>query len=203
MNILLIGGFLGSGKTTIINKLIHDLAAFGLITAIIENEIGNVGIDDIVLGETGIKVTPLFGGCVCCEISGDLIQAVDMIASEINPNWIIIEMTGFAFMDSIREVFRKYASPDYLIHTLSVVDVSRWAVFMLTMRPVIERQLADADVVIVNKIDENSNYEQYLAEISKMSLDAPCIPLCAKTVTDTWLWDKISAIFNGDVEENK
>lgn len=191
MEILIIGGFLGSGKTTILNKIIRGLAASGLQVAVIENEIGDSGVDDIIIGDAGVTVKPLFGGCVCCEISGNLIEAVGIIEAEVAPDWIIIEMTGFAFMDSIREVFRKYANPTYRIHTLSVADASRWDVFMMAMRQVIEHQLSGADIVILNKTDECPEYSKYLPEISEMSDSAPCIPISAKEVSDNWLWDQI------------
>ena len=139
-------------------------------------------------------VKPLFGGCVCCEISGNLIEAVGMIEAEVKPDWIIIEMTGMAFMDSIREVFEKHASLDYRIYTLSVADASRWDVLMLAARQIIEHQLEGVDIVILNKIDENPDYEKHLPEISEMSGGAPCVPISARAISEAEIWEQIQSI---------
>ena len=64
--------------------------------AIIENEIGEAGVDDKLLSDGGFQVRPLFGGCVCCQITGDLVTAVEEIRKDLDPDWLIVEMTGLA-----------------------------------------------------------------------------------------------------------
>ena len=101
MKMLLLGGFLGSGKTAVLNRVIRAVSQMGGTSAVIENEIGQIGVDDALVRETGIRVTPLFGGCVCCEISGDLVRAVGQIADEVNPDWLVVEMTGLALLTDV------------------------------------------------------------------------------------------------------
>ncbi len=153
MDILILGGFLGSGKTSIIRLLIRGLVNAGKTCAIIENEIGEVGIDDALIDEAGLSVTPLFGGCVCCQISGSLLAAIDQIKEEIAPDWVIIEMTGLAMMDSIKDLFDKYSQPDITTHTVSLVDMSRWKYLLTALSIVFDRQIAGADIVLLNKTD--------------------------------------------------
>ncbi|MDR1204291.1 MAG: cobalamin biosynthesis protein P47K [Peptococcaceae bacterium] len=153
MDILIMGGFLGSGKTTIIKQLIRGLVNDGKTCAVIENEIGDVGIDDVLIGEAGLTVTPLFGGCVCCQITGDLMTAVHRIQDEISPDWVVVEMTGLALMDSIRDTFEEYGGPGFKIHTVSVVDMSRWIHLMGALAVVFDNQVEGADVVFLNKTD--------------------------------------------------
>jgi G3E family GTPase len=153
MEILIMGGFLGSGKTTIIKQLIRGLVNDGKTCAVVENEIGDVGIDDILIGEAGMEVTPLFGGCVCCQITGDLMAAVRRIENEIAPDWVVVEMTGLALMDSIRDAFKEYGRPSLKIHTASVVDMSRWKHLMGALAIVFDGQVEGADVVFLNKTD--------------------------------------------------
>ncbi len=153
MDILIVGGFLGSGKTSLISLLVRGLVNTGKTCAIVENEIGEVGIDDALIRETGLAVTPLFGGCVCCQISGDLLTAIHRIQDELAPDWVVVEMTGLALLDSIRDLFQQYGRHDIRVHTLSVVDMSRWQYLVGILSTVFNHQISGADVILINKTD--------------------------------------------------
>ncbi|MCL2121431.1 MAG: hypothetical protein FWH28_04195 [Clostridiales bacterium] len=153
MKILLFGGFLGSGKTTIIRAFIDGIlrAELGTI-AIIENEIGEVGVDDVLLREGSVKMTPLFGGCVCCEITGSLIGAVDEIYKQISPDWLIIELTGVAELFNVKELLDTYSSIGLEIAAIAVVDGSRWTRLQI-IGDFIRDQIMGSDLIILNKTD--------------------------------------------------
>jgi G3E family GTPase len=153
MKIIIFGGFLGSGKTTVIRRLIKGLVAAGRTCAIIENEIGQEGIDDALLREAKVEITPLFGGCVCCQISGSLIEAVARIQEQVSPDYIIVEMTGLAMIDGIRDLFEKYGRPDVEIRTVCVVDMARWKYLVTALAHIFDHQVAGSDVVLLNKVD--------------------------------------------------
>ena len=153
MNVLIIGGFLGSGKTTVVRSLIRQMVARGSKCAIIENEIGEVGIDDALVGEAGLEVTQLFGGCVCCTISGNLVAAVKRIEDEVDPDWVIVEMTGLALMADMKKLFGYYPGEGLGVFTVSVVDVSRWKILTGPLVQVFDAQVEGADVVLLNKVD--------------------------------------------------
>lgn len=178
MRILVFGGFLGSGKTTVINKLIHAFDARGEKVAVIENEIGDVGIDDTLVSGVGVTVTPLFGGCVCCEISGNLLLAVQQIEREVAPDWLVVEMTGLALMESIRDVFQKYGGGAE-IRAVSVVDMARFDVILRAMRPVLGRQVRGADVVVINKTDVHPATEEAARVLDEISGGAPRMEVSA------------------------
>ena len=153
MKILLFGGFLGSGKTTIIRAFIDAVLAGEMGTvAIIENEIGEVGVDDVLLREGSVKITPLFGGCVCCEITGNLIVAVDEIYKQVDPGWLIIELTGVAELLNVKELLEKYSRIGLEIATIAVVDGSRWARLQI-IGDFIRNQVMGCDLIILNKAD--------------------------------------------------
>lgn len=187
MQILLVGGFLGSGKTTLIKKLIHGIIKDGETVAIIENEIGEVGIDDAVLGDADVSITPLFGGCVCCQISGDLALAAKKIEAEVNPGWLIVELTGLAFMSGTVEVFEKYGSQTG-ITKLGVVDGSRWAVFKRAMGHLFEHQLRGVDIVMLNKADVKAPDAGAFDDLREMSGTDRIEAVCARDMTDAELW---------------
>ncbi len=137
MKILTLGGFLGSGKTSILLQLAHYIVDNSLkskknIVAIIENEIGQVGIDDKVLKEKGYNVKDIFSGCVCCSLSGELIAGIQKIHKETDPEWIIIEATGVAMPSNISEVIHKNLNIKPRLITL--VDASRWKKIRMAAR---------------------------------------------------------------------
>lgn len=151
MKILLTGGFLGSGKTTIIKEFIQGLTKSDETCAVIENEIGKDGIDDKTLQESGVSITPLFGGCVCCQITGSLINAFNTIAESFHPDWIIVELTGLALLKNLRNSIRQSEFHEVPIYTATVVDVSRWKSLIGPLKTIFEGQLEDADLVFLNK----------------------------------------------------
>ena len=153
MKILLFGGFLGSGKTTIIRAFIDAIVAGELGTiAIIENEIGEVGVDDTLLKEGSLEVKPLFGGCVCCEISGSLVVAVGEIHQQVNPDWLIIELTGVAELSNVKEVLSDYSVIELDTAAIAVVDGSRWHRLQI-IGDFMRDQIMGCDMIIVNKLD--------------------------------------------------
>ena len=113
MRIIILGGFLGSGKTSVLLQLARHLVkreratSGGVKVAIIENEVGDVGIDDKVLVNEGFSVKNLFAGCACCSLAGELVYSIRMIQKELNPEWLIIEATGIAHPGSMRETIKK------------------------------------------------------------------------------------------------
>ena len=96
MNVLCIAGFLGSGKTTIVLEVTRALADSGARLAIIENEIGEVGIDGGYVREQGLPVQELFGGCICCTLTAGLVETLREVEARYEPDWVIIEPTGLA-----------------------------------------------------------------------------------------------------------
>ena len=186
MEILLIGGFLGGGKTTVLNRLLREMDTLGLTVAVIENEIGTTGIDDKTLRGSGVHITPLFGGCVCCQISGTFLTAVREIQQEVRPDWILVELTGLALMDEMRIAFRNYEDPSVAIHTLAVADAARWPVLRRACEPVIRCQLGDADVVLLNKTDVVPPTEEMLAEIRIYCPQASVLAISAPDEEGLW-----------------
>lgn len=127
MNILLFGGFLGAGKTSLILQAARFIVENKKGTvAVIENEIGETGIDDKVLAAAGLVVRGIFAGCVCCQITGDLINAVNEIYASIRPDWLVIEATGLAVPARIVELIRQYCRCYDSLKTIIVVDACRW-----------------------------------------------------------------------------
>mgnify|MGYP005759181057 CR=1 FL=1 len=101
MNILLVGGFFGSGKTTVISRLAEQIISAGQTLCIVENEIGENSIDTLLLQQSSVKITTIAGGCVCCQATGSLIQALRDLKQRFFPDWIIVELTGIAYLKDL------------------------------------------------------------------------------------------------------
>ena len=156
MKVLIFGGFLGSGKTTclmqlaryIVNSSQSDKA---IKVMILENEIGEVGIDDAFLRGGGFQVDNLFAGCACCSVSGELVTAASRIQKEYDPEWLIVETTGLAYPIRIQENLRYALDMEARIGVL--VDASRWRRLRIPMENLLMGQIQGSDAVLVNKID--------------------------------------------------
>ena len=97
-------GFLGAGKTTLIKKLIRE-AFEGEKLVLIENEFGEIGIDGGFLKDSGINITEMNSGCICCSLVGDFGTALQEVLDRYHPDRIIIEPSGVGKLsDVIRAV---------------------------------------------------------------------------------------------------
>jgi G3E family GTPase len=168
MKVLLIGGFLGSGKTTMLLKIAKRLTAIPSTVAIIENEIGEIGIDgryisgqeqlagyqEPLAGYQGLHVTELFGGCVCCTMKTSLRTTIEKIECEIDPDWVLLEPTGAAYPGDIVENSISGFGFIESCRVLILIDPGRYRMLLEMMTPLIQAQLDSADVVAINKIDD-------------------------------------------------
>ena len=95
--VTILTGFLGSGKTTLMNHILED-PNHGMRFAIIENEFGEVGVDEKILAEnTDEEVVEVMNGCICCTVRGDLVVALNKLYEKISKfDAVIIETTGLA-----------------------------------------------------------------------------------------------------------
>ena len=159
MRFLIIGGFLGSGKTSFLLHMAKHLVQVRGIrkVAILENEVGQVSVDDKILDSTGLQIRVMFAGCVCCTMAAELPITVKMIQKEVDPDWIIMEATGVAFPDNIRENLEKYLDEPPQI--LCLVDAKRWRKLLGPMAHLLPFQLKGAHRILVNKIDLVSREE--------------------------------------------
>ena len=99
----IISGFLGAGKTTLIKKLLGS-AFEGEKVVLLENEYGEVGIDGGFMKDSGIQITELNSGCICCTLVGDFTKALAELIDTYHPDRIVIEPSGVGKLSDIRKV---------------------------------------------------------------------------------------------------
>jgi len=154
MKLLIIAGFLGSGKTTLMLQIVRHLSTEQGKIAIIENEIGEIGVDGDYLELEGLTVQELFGGCICCTLSAGLLETLDELKRLYGPDLVILESTGVGRPGDIIENVRKYRPEVRKIQVITLVDADRFEMLMEIMSPLVTGQIKAADVVAVNKIDK-------------------------------------------------
>ncbi|MBI4858382.1 MAG: cobalamin biosynthesis protein P47K [Firmicutes bacterium] len=156
MKVIILGGFLGSGKTSVVIQLArHVIGADSenrTKVVILENEIGEVSIDDKILQNSGYEVANLFSGCVCCTMAGELVLGLHKIIEDFNPELIIMEATGVAYPENIRKTIN-HSLPDLDCSITCVTDAKRWLRLLRPMEMLLEGQLDAAEVILINKVD--------------------------------------------------
>jgi len=154
MKLLVIGGFLGSGKTTLLLRIARQLVARSLKIAVIENEIGTIGLDNKYLALEGIPVQELFGGCVCCTLTGSLVAMLKRIEGSLAPDWVLVEPSGVATPGDLVASLRFGAPTLETITVINLLDAPRFEALATILQPMLEDYVMSADIVVINKIDE-------------------------------------------------
>jgi len=182
MKLLIIAGFLGSGKTTLMLQIVKHLSTGSGKIAIIENEIGEIGVDGDYLNLEGLTVQELFGGCICCTLSVGLLETLDDLDRLYHPDLVILESTGVGRPGDIIENVHKYRPQVQEIQVITLVDANRYGMLLEIMEPLVTGQIKTADIVAVNKIDKVTQPEldQIMESVSTLNPRAKIAPISAE-----------------------
>jgi len=186
MHILVMAGFLGSGKTTAIIGLTEVIREYGLKVAIVVNEIGEIGIDNQVLKQLDFDVWELLSGCICCSLTGDLLQTLDKLASEYDVDLVIVEPSGAANPQQIIDALdTQSATAIESVFTAVVIDPLRLDGLMEVLEPLISSQIKLADLIIISKADIASADDISKATKTAQNIN-PKVPLLATSLKGSW-----------------
>ena len=123
-------GFLGAGKTTLIKKLLKEAYA-GEKVVLIENEFGKIGIDSGFLKESGVQITEMNQGCICCSLVGDFSKALAEVLSEFHPDRILIEPSGVGKLSDVVKAVQGVLCEDVVLNGYTtVVDAGKCKLYM-------------------------------------------------------------------------
>ena len=196
MKVLIFSGFLGSGKTSALLPLARYLVDTSVSdrenkVMILENEVGEIGIDDAFLRGGGFQVDTLFSGCACCSVAGELVSSVLRIRKEFDPDWLILETTGVAYPKNIQETLLRVCELDSRIAVL--VDAARWRRLLRPMENLLSGQIIGSDAVLVNKIDlvDETVLDAVDADIRGFEPNANIVHISALAPVAPEVWDTV------------
>jgi G3E family GTPase len=177
--VTVVTGFLGSGKTTLVNFILSE--NHGKRIAVIENEFGEIGIDDALVIDAEEEIFEMNNGCICCTVRGDLIRILGTLMKRRDKfDYILVETTGLADPAPVAQTFfvdEEIRAQLRLDAIVTVVDAKHLALHLFEEKEEgIENealeQLAFADRVLINKVDLVNEEELLLVEKQIRSINA-------------------------------
>ncbi len=175
---LVVSGFLGSGKTTLVQHLLADAQRQGLRVAIVSNEFGELGIDQALLGDGEEAYVELEGGCVCCKLSDELRETLQMLWEKVQPDRVVVETSGVAMpfetqINFWREPVKSWVGSDMAVVVVNAEQLSEER----DLEGTFEYQVSSADLLLLNKLDlvASSEIPALEARLAEMAPDTPIV----------------------------
>ena len=149
----IISGFLGAGKTTLIKKLLSEAYA-GEKLVLIENEFGEISIDGGFLKESGVQISEMSSGCICCSLVGDFGEAMKDVYAQFKPDRIIIEPSGVGKLSDVIAAVEKVTdeNADMTLNSfITVADATKCKVYMKNFGEFFNNQVENAGCIILSR----------------------------------------------------
>ena len=183
MELIIVSGFLGSGKTSLLLRLAKACAEEGRKVAIIENEVGQTGIDGETLKAEGLDVREIYSGCVCCSLRHDLIHTLLELEREVKPDVVFLEPSGVAGPKQIQHCLCGYGGEIEKQTFLVVADAKRLPIIRDFSIPLVHDGLEIADIVAINKSDLVSDAQLHALECRVREINPKMEMLCVSAIT--------------------
>ena len=159
-------GFLGAGKTTLIKKLLSEVYQ-GEKLVLIENEFGEISIDGGFLKESGVQISEMSSGCICCSLVGDFNQALKDVVAQYQPDRVLIEPSGVGKLsDVIVAVENAVAESEgtmVLGSAVAVGDASKVKVYMKNFGEFYNNQVESAGTLILSRTQKLTDEKLHTA----------------------------------------
>ena len=149
----IVSGFLGAGKTTLIKKLLAE-AYKGEKLVLIENEFGEINIDGGFLKESGVQISEMSAGCICCSLVGDFNKALKEVEAQFHPDRILIEPSGVGKLSDVIVAVENTVKdvPDMQLNSfVTVADATKVKVYMKNFGEFYNNQIESAGTIILSR----------------------------------------------------
>ena len=163
----IVSGFLGAGKTTLIKKLLAE-AFQGEKLVLIENEFGEISIDGGFLKESGVQISEMSSGCICCSLVGDFNKALKDVHQQFAPDRILIEPSGVGKLSDVIVAVENTVKdvPDMTLNSfVTVADATKVKVYMKNFGEFYNNQIESAGTIILSRT-QKLNQEKLEAAVA-------------------------------------
>ena len=183
----IVSGFLGAGKTTLIKKLLAE-AYKGEKLVLIENEFGEINIDGGFLKESGIQISEMSAGCICCSLVGDFNKALKDVESQFHPDRILIEPSGVGKLSDVIVAVENTVKdvPEMKLNSfVTVADATKVKVYMKNFGEFYNNQIEAAGTIILSRTQKmtQEKLEAAVSMLREKNADAAII---------TTPWDELN-----------
>ncbi|MEI0748223.1 GTP-binding protein [Brachyspira pulli] len=157
MKILIVSGFLGAGKTTLIKEMANKTKRDFVV---MENEYGDVDIDSNMLKDEGMNIWELTEGCVCCSMKQDFATSILTIANSLDPEYLIVEPTGVAKLSNIINNIKQIEYDRIvLLKPITIIDGNAFDSFVNSYDDIYVDQILNTSKIIISKMESKEQYE--------------------------------------------
>ena len=175
----IVSGFLGAGKTTLIKKLLAE-AYKGEKLVLIENEFGEINIDGGFLKESGIQISEMSAGCICCSLVGDFNKALKDVEAQFHPDRILIEPSGVGKLSDVIVAVENTVKdvPEMKLNSfVTVADATKVKVYMKNFGEFYNNQIEAAGTIILSRTQKmtQEKLETAVSMLREKNADAAII----------------------------
>lgn len=158
MKVLIVSGFLGAGKTTLIKEMANKTKRDFVV---MENEYGDVDIDSTLLKDEGMNIWELTEGCVCCSMKKDFASSILTISNSLDPEYLIVEPTGVAKLSNIINNIKQIEYEKIvLLKPITIIDGNAFDTFIKNYNDIYVDQLLNSSRIIISKMENKDNIER-------------------------------------------
>lgn len=185
----IVSGFLGAGKTTLIKKLLAE-AFPGEKLVLIENEFGEISIDGGFLKDSGVQISEMSSGCICCSLVGDFNKALKDVHEQFHPDRILIEPSGVGKLSDVIVAVENTVKdvPDMKLNSfVTVADATKVKIYMKNFGEFYNNQIESAGTIILSRTQRLSQ-EKLEAAVALLREKNP------NTAILTTPWDQLDGM---------
>ena len=169
----IISGFLGAGKTTFIRKLLKESFQNRKVV-LIENDFGEISVDAALMKSSGVTVRELNSGCICCSLSGDFIKSMKEISERFHPEAVIIEPSGVGKLSDIATACNdeRLSGLFKVKAKITIADAKRCRMYLENFGEFFEDQIEHADTIVLSRTENAETVKKAIGLIHELNSGA-------------------------------
>ncbi len=170
----IVSGFLGAGKTTLIKKLLAEVYR-GEKLVLIENEFGQISVDSGFLKDSGVEISEMSSGCICCTLVGDFGKALQQVEEQFHPDRILIEPSGVGKLSDVIAAVQNMSAQNPILQLnsfITVVDATKVKLYMKNFGEFYNNQIESAGTIVLSRT-QNLSQEQLAGTVALLQEKNP------------------------------